>query len=208
MDKARCLLCAVVVGLVVVTGGVCGLGQRQKVAVFVQAAAAIPSADLEYVKGYASQRCAAIEGVDVASLGELLYAQRATSSYLGTSVSPEGVTKLAAYLDAKHIIVFRIVRWEDSISFSPERSLLVLGATSFADASLKLLLSPLGLLFGLNKEATVALFATVFGSSGAIEFSTYVTYADRPLFSLLTADPVEAAKRAIEDALYQLAVVL
>jgi hypothetical protein len=208
MNKARCLLCAVVVGLVVVMGGVCGLGQRQRVAVFVQAAAPIASADLEYVKGYASQRCAAIGGVDVISLGELVYAQRATNFYLGNSISPEGLTKLAGYLDATHIVVFRIVRWEDSISFKPERSLLILGATSFADASLKLLLSPLGLLFGLDKEATVALFATVFGPSGEIQFSTYATYVDRPLFSLLTADPVEAAKRAIDDALYQLAVAL
>jgi len=208
MNKARCLLCAVLVGLVVVAVGVCGLGQRGKVAVFVQAAAAIPTADLEYVRGYASQRCALIGGVTVATPGEVANARRATSSYVGTSVSPEAITKLASYLAARYIVVFRIVRWDDSVSFSAARSLIVLGATSFADASVKFLLSPLGLLLGLEKEATVALFATVFGASGAIEFSTYVTYTDQPLFSLLTADPVEAAKRAIEDALYQLAAVL
>jgi hypothetical protein len=61
---------------------------------------------------------------------------------------------------------------------------------------------------GIEKEATVALFATVFSSQGDVEFSTTVTYKDHPLLSLLTADPVEAAKGAIDSALYQLAVAL
>jgi hypothetical protein len=54
----------------------------------------------------------------------------------------------------------------------------------------------------------VALLATVFSPRGDIEFSTTTTYADRPLLSLLTADPLEAAKGAIDSALYQLAVAL
>ena len=208
MDKARGLLCGVAVGLVVLTAGVAALGQREKVAVFVQAGAPVPSADLEILKGYANQRCAAIGSVDVASPGELMYAQRATKSYVSNSLSPEGISKLAQTLDLDHIVVFRIVRWEDDITFRPERSLLLLGVTSFLDTSLKFLISPLGLLFGLDKEAVVSLFATVFGPSGEIEFTTAVTYADRPLFSLLTADPLEAGRQAIEAALYQLAVVL
>jgi hypothetical protein len=66
----------------------------------------------------------------------------------------------------------------------------------------------LGLLFGLDKEATVGFFVTVFSPTGDIEFTTTVTATDRPLFSLLTADPVEAAKKAIENAFYQVAVAL
>ncbi len=205
-NKARDLLRGVVTGFLVLLLGVAGLGQ--KVAVIVQAAAPVPSADLEFLKGYANQRCAVIAGVGVCSPGELMYAQRLTNSYLSNSFTPAGVSKLCQTLDIDHIVIFRIVRWEDAISFKPERSLLVFGATSFVDSSLRLLVSPLGILFGLDKEATVSLFATVFGPSGEIEFTTAVTYADRPLLSLLTADPLEAAKQAIEAALYQLAVVL
>ena len=102
----------------------------------------------------------------------------------------------------------RIIRWEERISYKPERSLLLLGATSFLDASLQLLISPLGLLFGIDKEATVALFTTVFNPNGDIEFTTTTTCEDRPLLSLLIADPLEAAKGAIDSALYQLAVAL
>ena len=73
---------------------------------------------------------------------------------------------------------------------------------------MKLLTSPLGLLLGLDKIATVGVFVTVFNPSGDIEFTTAVTAQDKPLFSLLTADPTEAAKKAIDAALYQLAVSL
>jgi len=54
----------------------------------------------------------------------------------------------------------------------------------------------------------VSVFATVFNPSGDIEFTTTVTNEDKPLLSLLTADPLEAAKKAIDAALYQLAVSL
>jgi hypothetical protein len=70
------------------------------------------------------------------------------------------------------------------------------------------LISPFGLLMGIEKAATVALFATVFSPQGDIEFSTTATFEDHPLLSLLTADPVEAAKGAIDSVLYQLAVAL
>lgn len=193
----------VVVGLILGFGAV-----GQKVAVFVQAAAPVPAADLEFLKNFASQRCAVIAAVEVSNPGELMYAQRLTNTYVGNSMTVEGLQRLAQALDAHHIVILRLVRWESRISYKPERSLLLLGATAFLDTSLQLLISPLGLLFGIDKEATVALLATVFSPRGDIEFSTAVTYADRPLLSLLTADPLEAAKGAIESALYQVAVAL
>lgn len=193
----------VVVGLILGFGAV-----GQKVAVFVQAAAPVPAADLEFLKNFASQRCAVIAGAEVSNPGELMYAQRLTNTYVGNSMTVEGLQRLAQALDAHHIVILRLVRWESRISYRPERSLLLLGATAFLDTSLQLLISPLGLLFGIDKEATVALLATVFSPRGDIEFSTAVTYADRPLLSLLTADPLEAAKGAIESALYQVAVAL
>lgn len=207
-NKARSVQCGIVVGLMVLTAIVPAFGQRQRVVVCIQAAAPVPPAQLEILKSFANQRCAVIADVEVCSTGELMYAQRFTNTYVGNSISVNGMRRLAQTLDADHIVIFRIVRWENQLSFKPEWSLLLVGATSFFDSSLKLLASPLGILFGLEKEATVALFATVFSPSGDIEFTTMVTYADQPLFSLFTADPLEAAKRAIEAALFQLTVVL
>ncbi len=205
-NKARSVQCGVVVGLMVLTAIVPAFGQR--VVVCIQAAAPVPPAQLEILKSFANQRCAVIADVEVCSTGELMYAQRFTNTYVGNSISVNGMRRLAQTLDADHIVIFRIVRWENQLSFKPEWSLLLVGATSFFDSSLKLLASPLGILFGLEKEATVALFATVFSPSGDVEFTTMVTYADQPLFSLFTADPLEAAKRAIEAALFQLTVAL
>lgn len=182
--------------------------RQQKVAVFVQAAAPVPTADLEIIKNYAAQRCSVITGADICTQGELMYAQRITGSYIGNSLTVDGMQRLAQTLGASHIVILRFVRWENRISYKPERSLLLLGATSFLDTSFQLLISPIGLLFGIDKEATVGLFATVFNPQGDVEFTTSVTVADRPLFSLLTADPVEAAKGAVDSALYQLAVAL
>ncbi|MFC2095172.1 hypothetical protein ACFLSW_01880, partial [Candidatus Bipolaricaulota bacterium] len=135
-------------------------------------------------------------------------AQRATSTYVGNSITVDGMRQLAAALAADHLVILRIVRWETRISFKAERSLLLLAATSFLDSTLQILISPLGLFLGIEKEATVAIFATVFSPQGDVEFTTTVTHEDRPLFSLLTADPVEAAKGSIDTALYQLAVAL
>jgi len=208
LNKARSVQCGIVVGLMVLTAIVPAFGQRQRVVVCIQAAAPVPPAQLEILKSFANQRCAVIADVEVCSTGELMYAQRFTNTYVGNSISVDGMRKLAQTLDADHIVLFRIVRWENQLSFKPERSLLLVGATSLFDSSLKLLASPLGLLFGLEKEATVALFATVFSPSGDVEFTTMVTYADQSLFSLITADPLEAAKRAIETALFQLTVAL
>ena len=199
------------VGWAVITALVFGLGfggVAQKIAVFVQTAAPVPATDLEFLKTYAIQRCALVTGGEVSTQGELMYAQRLTNSYVGDSITVEGIRRLAQTLGVDHIVILRIVRWEDRISYKPERSLLLLGATSFLDASFQLLIGPLGLLFGLDKEATVALFATVLNSHGDIEFTTTTTCEDRPLLSLLTADPLEAAKGAIDSALYQLAVAL
>lgn len=208
LSRTRGTLCGVVILLVVLTAVVPVFAQREKVGVFVQAAVPVPAAQLDILRSYANQHCAIITGSGVASAGELMYAQRLTNTYIGNSVPLAGMRKLAQTLDANHLIVFRIVRWESTISFRPERSLLFLGASSIFDNSVKLLTSPLGLLVGLDKAATVTVFVTVFDPSGNIEFTTSVTKEDKPLFSLLTADPTEAAKQAIDAALYQLAVSL
>jgi len=197
-----------IVGILVLLAAVHCFGQGQKLAVFVQSAAAIPTADLDLIKNYASQRCSIITGANVCSQGELMHAQRITSTYVGNSITVEGMRQLASTLAADHIVILRIVRWETKLSYKPERSLLLLAATSFLDTSLQILISPLGLFLGIEKEATVAIFATVFSPQGDVEFTTTVTFEDRPLFSLLTADPVEAARGAIDTALYQLAVAL
>ncbi|HDL85253.1 MAG TPA: hypothetical protein ENH11_02830 [Candidatus Acetothermia bacterium] len=208
VSRTRNTLYGVIILMVVLTAVVPVFGQREKVGVFVQAAVPVPAAQLDILKSYANQHCAIITGCGVASAGELMYAQRLTNTYIGNSVPLAGMRKLAQALDADHLIVFRIVRWESDISFSPERSLLFLGVSSFLGDSVKLLTSPLGLLLGLDKIATVGVFVTVFNPSGDIEFTTAVTAQDKPLFSLLTADPTEAAKKAIDAALYQLAVSL
>ena len=208
MNRLRGAVSIVVVLIAVAAVAVGGFGQRQKVAVFVQAAAPVPAADLEVIRNYATQRCSVITGANVCTQGELMYAQRLTDTYIGNSITVEGMRQLAQVLGANHVIILRVVRWEKEISYKPERSLLLLGATSFLNTSLQILISPLGLLMGIEKEATVALFATVFSPQGDVEFSTTVTYEDHPLLSLLTADPVEAAKGAIDSALYQLAVAL
>ena len=196
-----------IVGIFVLIATVPGFGQG-KLAVFVQSAAAVPTADLELIRNYASQRCAVTTGANVCSQGELMYGQRLTNTYVGNSITVAGMRQLATTLAADYIVIIRIVRWEQQLSYKPERSLLLLGATSFLDTSLQILLTPLGLLLGIEKEATVGIFATVFSPQGDIQFTTMVTYKDRPLFSLLTSDPVEAAKGAIDTALYQLAVAL
>jgi len=206
--RSRSFATCMVVAVMVVAVALGAAAQRQKLAVFVQAAAPVPANDLELLKNYAAQRCAIIASAEVCSQGELMYAQRITNTYIGNSITVDGMRRLAQTLGADQIIILRFVRWENRISYKPERSLLLLGATSFLDPSLQLLISPLGLLFGIEKEATVGLFATVFSPLGDVRFTTTVTYADRPLLSLLTADPVEAAKGAIDAALYQLAVAL
>lgn len=208
MNRLRGSVSIVVVMAAVAAVAIGGFAQGQKVAVFVQAAAPVPAADLELIKNYANQRCAVITGADICSQGELMYAQRLTNTYIGNSITVEGMRQLAATLGVRHVIILRIVRWEKEITYKPERSLLVLGATSFLNTSFQVLISPLGLLLGIEKEAVVALFATVFSPQGDVEFSTTVTFEDHPLLSLLTADPVEAAKGAIDSALYQLAVAL
>jgi len=197
-----------IVGIIVIIAAVNCFGQGRKLAVFVQSAAAVPTADLDLIKNYASQRCSIITGGNICSQGELMHAQRLANTYVGNSITVEGIRQLAATLAVDHIVILRIVRWETRISYKAERSLLLLAATSFLNTSLQILISPLGLILGVEKAATVAIFATLFSPQGDIEFTTSVTHEDRPLFSLLTADPVEAAKGAIDTALYQLAVAL
>jgi hypothetical protein len=208
MNRLRGVLSIIVVLIAVASIAIVGFGQRQKVAVFVQAAAPVRAADLEILRNYANQRCSVITGADICTQGELMYAQRLTNTYIGNSITVEGMRQLAQALGANHVVILRIVRWEKELTYKPERSLLLLGAASFLDTSLQILISPLGLLMGIEKAATVALFATVFSPQGDIEFSTTATFEDHPLLSLLTADPVEAAKGAIDSVLYQLAVAL
>ncbi|MCK5827643.1 hypothetical protein KAH43_03875, partial [Candidatus Bipolaricaulota bacterium] len=74
-----------IVGIVIVLAAVQCFGQGQKLAVFVQSAAAIPTADLDIIKNYAAQRCSIITGSNVCSQGELMHAQRLTSTYVGNS---------------------------------------------------------------------------------------------------------------------------
>jgi len=197
----------IVLGLTLMLG-IGAVSQGYKVAVFVQAAAPVPASDLEILKNYAAQRCAIVTGAQVASQGDLLYAQRLTGVYVGNSITVQGMRSLAQTLGVDHIVILRVIQWESKISYKPERSLLLLGATSFLDASLQVLISPLGLMLGIEKEATVGVFASVFSSQGDVKFTTTATYKDHPLFSLLTADPVEAAKGAVDSTFYQMAVAL
>lgn len=206
LTKMRRVSVWIVVGMILLLIALPAVGQR--IAIFVQAAAPAPTPDLQILQNYAEQHGALITGAYVCSTGELMRAQRVTNTYVGNNLSLEGIRRLANALNVDHIVIFRIVRWENQISFQPARSLLVLGATSFGDSSLKLLLSPLGILIGLQKEATVGLFATVFNPDGDIEFTTAVTSTDQPFLSILTADPLAAAKHAIAKALYQLTVAL
>ncbi|MDD4904382.1 MAG: hypothetical protein PHX77_07790 [Candidatus Bipolaricaulis sp.] len=206
-DRTRRTARWIVVVAIVATAAL-GCSARPRVAVFLQAAAAVPTADLEILRNYASQRCSVVAGCDISTQGDLMLAQRLTGSYVGNSITVEGMRRLAAALNVDHVVILRIVQWDSQISYRPERSLVLLGATSFLDTTLQILVSPLGLLFGIDKTATVGLFVSVFSPAGDVEFTTSVTREDRPLFSLLTADPVEAAKEAIDAALYQVAVAL
>ena len=174
-----------IVGIFVLIATVTCFGQGQKLAVFVQSSAAVPTADLELIRNYASQRCAFFTGANVCSQGEMMHGQRLTNTYVGNSITVAGMRQLAGTLAVDHIVILRIVRWENQLSYQPERSLLLLGATSFLDASFQILFTPLGLLLGIEKVATVAIFATVFSSQGNVEFTTTVTYEDRPLLSLI-----------------------
>jgi hypothetical protein len=208
MDRTRGITrCVAVVLLVVALAAVAAQG-GERVALFVQAAAAVPTGDLELIRNYAAQRCSIISGGETCSQGDLMLAQRAANAYIGNSLTVEAIQRLASTLGADHIVILRIVSWENDISYRPERSLLLLGATSFLDTSLQILISPLGLLFGMERKASVSLFATVFSPRGDVEFTTTVSADDRPLFSLLTADPVEAAKKAVDAAMYQIVVAL
>ncbi len=194
--------------MVVLVVSMHGVAQPRKLAVFVQSAAAVPTAELEILRNYAAQRCAMMTGVQVCSQGELMQAQRATGAYMGNGITVDGMRRLTTTLGVDYMVVLRVVRWDRKISYRPERSLLLLSATSFLNTTWQILISPVGLLFGMEKQATVSLFATVFGAQGDVRFTTSSTHEDRPLFSLLTADPLEAAKAAVDDILYQIAVAL
>lgn len=208
LDRTRGIIRCVAVVLLVVALAAATAQGRERVALFMQAAATVPTADLELVRNYAAQRCSIVSGGETCSQGDLMLAQRGANAYIGNSLTVDGLQRLAAALGADHIVIMRIVSWENEITYRPERSLLLLGATSFFGTSLQLLITPLGLLFGIERKASVSLFATVFNPRGDVEFTTTVSADDRPLFSLLTADPVEAAKKAVEVALYQMVVTL
>ncbi len=207
-DRTRAVVMCVAVGLLAVAMVATAVQARERVALFVQAAAAVPSADLELIKNYAAQRCSVVSGGETCSQADLMLAQRSANAYVGNSLTVDSLQRLASTLGVDHIVIMRIVTWDDEIMYRPERSLLLLGATSFLDTTLQLLVTPLGLLLGIERKASVSLFATVFSPRGDVEFTTTVTADDRPLLSLLTADPVEAAKKAVDAALYQVVVTL
>jgi hypothetical protein len=62
------------------------------------------------------------------------------------------------------------------------------GAASFLDTSLKLVISPLGLLLGTGRKASASVLATVFTTRSAVRFTTAVAAEDKPFLSLLAAD--------------------
>ena len=97
-NRRRSLVRSAVIIIVVLAVAVGAAGQRQKVAVFVQAAAPVPTADLEVMKNYAAQQCSVIAGASVCTQGELMYAQRMTNSYIGHSLTVEGMQRLAQTL--------------------------------------------------------------------------------------------------------------
>ncbi len=182
--------------------------QGESVAVFVQAAAAVPSADLEYLFNYAVQRCSIVTGASVSTRGEIQLAQRRTNTYVGTSLTLSGLRNLAQTLDVDYVVIHRFVDWSDEISFRAERALLWTGFGTLLGGAVQAVLTPLGLVFGLERTATVSLFTTVFTDAGDITFTTSVVQEDRPILSLVTADPLEAAKKAIEVSTLQMAVAL
>lgn len=182
--------------------------QGESVAVFVQAAAAVPGADLEYLFNYAMQRCSIVTGAAVASRGAVQLAQRQTNTYIGTSLTLSGLRSLAQALNVDYIVIHRFVQWSDEISFRAERALLWTGFGTLVGGVVQAVLTPLGLVFGLERTATVSLFTTVFTDAGDITFTTSVVEEDCPLLSLVTADPLQAAKKAIEVSTLQMAVAL
>jgi len=182
--------------------------QGESVAVFVQAAAPVPGADLEYLFSYAMQRCSIVTGAAVATRGQIQLAQRQTNTYVGTSLTLSGLRSLAQTLNVDYIVIHRFVDWSDEISFRAERALLWTGFGTLLGGLFQAALTPLGLVFGLERTATVSLFTTVFTDTGDITFTTSVVEEDCPILSLVTADPLEAAKKAIEVSTLQMAVAL
>ena len=104
MKRTNCSAFAIV-GILVLLAAVQCFGQGQKLAVFVQSAAATPTSDLDLIKNYAAQRCSVITGANVCSQGELMHAQRATSTYVGNSITVDGMRQLASALAADHIVI-------------------------------------------------------------------------------------------------------
>jgi hypothetical protein len=84
-------MCGVVILLVIAIAVIPVFGQRQKIAIFLQAAVPVPTGQLEVLKSFANQRCAIVTGAGVCSAGELMYAQRLTETYIGNSISLEGM---------------------------------------------------------------------------------------------------------------------
>lgn len=201
-------LALVVVALCVTAIPWATFAQGESVAVFVQAAAAVPGADLEYLFNYAMQRCSIVTGASVSTRGEIQLAQRQTNTYVGSSLTLSGLRSLAQTLDVDYVVIHRFVDWSDEISFRAERALLWTGFGTLLGGVVQAVLTPLGLVFGLERTATVCLFTTVFTDAGDITFTTSVVQEDCPILSLVTADPLEAAKKAIEVSTLQMAVAL
>jgi len=119
--------------------------------------------------------------------------------------------ELTRILKCDYLIIFRVVSWGTNISFRPERSLLLLATTVFVEFlrnPMSFILNPAVTLFGVDKRATVTMAATVYDPSGKAECGIAVTHTDCPVLSVFTADPLTAAREAVDKILYQLTATL
>ena len=91
--KVRRISLWVIVGAILLSAVVSVAGE--KIAIFVQAAAPVPTADVELLQNFAQQHGAVITGARVCSTGELMHAQRLTNTYIGNTLSVEGIRRLA-----------------------------------------------------------------------------------------------------------------
>jgi len=205
------LLCAGTILVVLLSLVVSGYSQSKNVAVCLQANPAIPALEFKALGEYINRHSSILTGTRVSSAEDVMYAQTATNTRVDDDISIGQMRELARVLNVDHVIIFRVVCWGTSISFQPERSLLLLATTVFVrflQNPMAFLLNPAVTLFGVDKKATVTICATVYSSSGEAEFGVAVTHTDCPVLSVFSADPLTAARKAVDKTLYQLAATL
>jgi len=205
------LLCASTTILVVLSLVVSGYPQGPRLAVCLEANPSISAVEFEALGDYINKHSSILTGARVCSPEDVMYAQTVTNTCIDDDISIGQMRELARILNVDHLIIFRVVCWGTNISFRPERSLLLLATTvfiRFLHNPMAFLLNPAVTLFGLDKRATVTICATVYSSSGKAEFGVAVTHTDCPVLSMLSADPLVAARKAVDKTLYQLAATL